>query len=230
MIETDDNESYEVFLGKAFLKLAGVSGGYYFSNEKKLGTGSVNEVLLSPRFVYVWMNGSAAFPHDLLSEFMDKYKGMFSSEYQLTIDNFQCVVSPDEIISKYGLDKLHGKDGESLKEGDVLVRIELKRKSHEEEVEADTINELFSGIKNALRELKCSDIPFTYSGKSGNFHEFVFFSASRDILEALHEKINASLVLPSWEMNKSSKPNGMQKLDNVYSCNYYFVYCPKSQA
>ena len=67
MIETDDNESYEVFLGKAFLELSEVSGGYYFSNEKKSGTGPVNEVLLTPRFVYVWMNGSAGFHPDLLS-------------------------------------------------------------------------------------------------------------------------------------------------------------------
>ena len=47
-----------MFLGKAFLELAEVSGGYYFSNEKKLGTGFVNEVLLTPRFVYVWMNAA----------------------------------------------------------------------------------------------------------------------------------------------------------------------------
>ena len=79
-------------------------------------------------------------------------------------------------------------------------------------------------------ESECSDIPFTYSGITGNFPEFVFFSTSRDMLESLPEKINVSVVLRSWEMNKSSKPGGMQKLGNVYSCNYYFVYSPKSQA
>lgn len=228
MIETDDNESYEVFLGRAFLKLAEVSGGYYFSNEKRLGTGPVNEVLLTPRFVYVWMNGSAAFPPDLLSRFLDKYAERFTPEYQLTIDNFQCVVDTDEVIRKYRLNEMHWKGDEPLKEGDVLVRIELKRNSDQKD--ADTINELFAGIKKALMESECSDIPFTYSGITGNFPEFVFFSTSRDMLESLPEKINVSVVLRSWEMNKSSKPGGMQKLGNVYSCNYYFVYSPKSQA
>ena len=225
MIETDDNESYEVFLGKAFLELAEVSGGYYYSNEKKLGTGFVNEVLLTPRFVYVWMNGSAAFPSDLLSSFLEKYAGRFSPEYQLTIDNFQCVVDADEVISKYGLDKLHGKDGGSLKEGDVLVRIELKRKFPEEEIEADTIKKLFCGIKEALKSSECGDISFAlYDVPAGICYDFVFFSKNTHRLKSLYDEIKKSSLSKQWEI-KSPNPVKMQQSGNVHACTYRFCNC-----
>ena len=225
MIETDDNKSYEVFLGDAFLALAGVSGGYYFSHERKLGSGAINEALQTPRFVYVWLDGSAAFSPDLLSEFMKTYADKFSSEFQLTIDNFLCVVIPDEIIKKYGLNRLHSRDGQSPKECDVLVRIELKRKSHKEEVEAGTIKELFYEIKNSLRDSGCSDVPFAALSDKPNAafaYDFVFFSTNTDKFKSLYGRINNSSFSKQWKIERPD-PVKIQQSGNVHAYTYRFV-------
>lgn len=204
----DNNKPMDVCIGEKFLELARIPGGFYASKEKKTELVKVSDFLDAPQFVYIILDGNAPFPSTLFCEFRHKYYDLYLSDddIELVVNDFERVCQPEEIIGKYRLSDLNYEDRGNgpVKEGDLIVSIELKRVKH-----AGMVMALFNGIKTALISLSCENMPYTYSSNDlAENYNFKFFSSdtSKDFNE-IAKRMNQELRLKDWEVNVQSGPD-----------------------